>query len=121
LIRRKAVIDTENLDPIDPSEAIEALSLLLSQGKSMWKTYEEDFGELLHWLTLSHTALEPLPDYQEQFRLLSGNIRRPPDQRLSAGIHILGSAIKAMDKDSSKVKLVNLSFSYRRLIASLPD
>jgi hypothetical protein len=113
------MISTEELDPIDPSEAIEALSLLLSQGKSLWRNYQDDFGEFLHWLRLSFIGLEPLPHYQEQFRLLCGNIRRPPDQRLSAAIHILDTAVKKMKED--EVNLENLSFRYQRLIASLPD
>ncbi len=110
---------TEELISIDHSEAREALSLLLSQGKSLWKTHEDDFGEFLHWLDISHTALEPLPVHQERFRLLCGNRRRPAGERLSAGIHILDSALKKMDTD--QVNLENPSFSYRRLIASLPD
>jgi hypothetical protein len=114
------MIDAEELDPIDHAKAIEALSLLLSQGKSLWKTYRDDIGEFRHWLSLSHTALEPLPDYQERFRFLCGNKRRSADERLSAGIHVLDCALKQMD-DPNQVNLKNLSFSYRRLIASIPD
>jgi hypothetical protein len=118
--RRRAMISNEDLESIDTKQAKEALSLLLSQGKSLWKTHEDDFGEFLHWLNLSHTALEPLTDYQERFELLCGNRRKPADQRLSAGIHVLGSALKAMD-GPNQVTLENPSTSYRRLIASLPD
>src|SRR5208283_3460119 len=119
-MRRKAVTDTEELEPIDANEAREAVNLLLSEGKSLWKTYRDDFGEYLHWLSLSQTALEPLPDYQERFRFLCGNKRRSADERLSAGIHVLDCALKQMD-DPNQVNLENLSFSYRRLIASIPD
>jgi hypothetical protein len=116
----KPMTNTEELEPIDPQEAKGALNLLLSEGKSLWNTYEEDFGEFQHWLRLSHIALEPLPVYQEYFRLLCGNRRRPAGERLSAGIHVLESAIKAM-ADPNLVRLENLSFLYRRLLASIPD
>jgi hypothetical protein len=119
LIRSQKMISTEELDPIDAGEAREAVQLLLSEGKSLWKIYEDDFGEVLHWLGLSHTALEPLPKHQERFRLLCGNKRRPAGERLSAGIHILDSALKKMDTD--QVNLENPSALYRRLIMSLPD
>ncbi len=112
--------NTEELEAIDPNEAREALILLVAEGKSLWKTYRDDFGEYLHWLSLSHTALEPLPDYQEHFRLLCGNKRRSADERLSAGIHVLDCALKQMD-DPNQANLENPSVSYRRLIASLPD
>jgi len=112
--------NTEELEVIDPSEAREALKLLVAEGKSLWKTYRDDFGEFQHWLSLSHTALEPLPDYQERFRFLCVNKRRSADERLSAGIHVLDCALKQMD-DPNQVNLENLSFSYRRLIASIPD
>jgi hypothetical protein len=112
--------NTEELEAIDPKEAKEAIKLLVAEGKSLWKIYEDNFGELLHWLSLSHTALEPLPDYQERFRFLCGNKRRPPDERLSAGIYILDAALKKMD-DPNHVDLEKPSFSYRRFIASIPD
>jgi|SRR5271157_4557236 len=112
--------NTEELEPIYPEDAKEALNLLLSEGKALWKTYRDDFGEFRHWLGVSYTALEPLPDYQERFRLLCGNNRRSADERLSAGIHVLDCALKQMD-DTNQVNLENLSFSYRRLIASTPD
>lgn len=114
------MMSTEELEPIDVEQAREAFNLLLSQGQALWKTYEDDFGEFVHWLNLSHTALEPLPAYQERFRLLCGNKRRPPGERLSAGIHILESVLKALD-DPTQVSLENPSISYRRLIWSLPD
>ena len=101
------------------NEAKEALQLLLAEGKSLWKTYKDDFGELLHWLSLSHTALEPIPNYQERFRLLCGNKRLPADARLSAGIHVLDAALKKMDTD--QVNLENPSMRYRKLISSMPD
>ncbi|MGO9570401.1 MAG: hypothetical protein ACLP5H_22950 [Desulfomonilaceae bacterium] len=110
--------DPEEMEPVDPEEAKEALKLLAAQGKLLWKTYEDDFGELFHWLNLSHTALEPLPEYQEEFRFKCGNKRRAPDERLSAAIHILDSALKMMTAD--QVNLKNPSASYRRLLESLP-
>jgi hypothetical protein len=111
--------DPEELEPIEVKESMEALKLLVAEGKSLWKTYEDDFGEFLHWLSVSHTALEPLPDYQERFRILCGSKRRPAGERLSAGIHILDSALKKMTAD--QVNLENSSISYRRLIMSIPD
>jgi len=110
----------EELEAIDANEAREALELLVAEGKSLWKTHRDDFGEFLHWLRLSFIGLEPLPVYQEHFRLLCGNERRPAGERLSAAIHILESALKQMD-DPNHVNLENPSFPYRRLIASLPD
>jgi hypothetical protein len=111
--------NSEELEPIDMTEAKEALKLLIAEGKSLWKSYRDDFGEFLHWLYLSHTALEVLPDHQERFRILCGNKRRPPDERLSAGIHVLDSALKKMNSD--QVNLENPSSGYRRLVASIPD
>ena len=113
------MINTEELEPIELNEAKEALKLLLAEGKSLWKTYKDDFGKFLHWLSLSFTALEPLPDYQESFLLLCGNKRRLPDERLSAGIHVLDSALKKMDTD--QVNLENPSMRYRKLISNMPD
>jgi hypothetical protein len=117
-MRRKAMMNTEEPEPVDPEEAKEALKLLVAEGISLWKTYRDDFGEFLHWLQLSHTALEVLPDYQERFRILCGSKRRPPDERLSAGIHILDSAIKKITAD--QVNLEDPSAAYRRLLASFP-
>jgi hypothetical protein len=114
------MMNTHEMEPIDPSEARDALKLLVAEGKSLWKTYEDDFGELFHWLNLSHTALEPWPDYQERFRLLCGNKRRGPSERLSAAIHILDAAVKRMDA-SDQINLENPSRPYRRLLASIPD
>lgn len=110
----------EELEPIKVNDAREALILLLFEGKSIWKTYRDDFGEFLHWLQLSHTALEPLPDFQQRFRLLCGSKRRPAGERLSAGIHILEAAVKKMDA-SDQGSLENPSLGYRRLVASIPD
>jgi hypothetical protein len=118
-MRRKKMTDELELEPIEVKEAKEALKLLLSEGKALWKNMD-DFGELLHWLRISFTGLEPLPDYQERFRLLCENRRRPPDERLSAGIHVLDCALKQMD-DANQINLENPSLSYRRLIGSLPD
>lgn len=114
------MISTEELESVDPKEAKEALKLLLSEGKALWKNHIDDFGEFLHWLGLSFTGLEPLPEHQEQFRLLCGSKRRPVDERLSAGIYVLDSALKKMD-DADQLNLDNPTFSYRRLIGSIPD
>ncbi len=89
--------DEQELEPIEMAEARGALRVLLSEGKSLWKTHHDDFGEFLHWLNHTHTALEPLPTYQERFRILCGNRRRPAGERLSAGLYILDCALKKMD------------------------
>lgn len=111
--------DERELEGIDVKEAREALELCLGELKSLWKTYDEDPGEALHWLNLSFTALEPLPEHQKRFRQLCGNKLKPAGARLSAGIHVLESSIKKMDEDG--VNIETPSLSYRRLISSLPD
>ncbi len=113
------MIEVQELEAIDVKEAREALSILISEGKSLWKTYEDDPREIPHWLNLSFTALEPLPEHQQRFRQLCGNKLKPAGARLSAGIHVLESSIKKMDEDG--VNIETPSLSYRRLISSLPD
>lgn len=114
------MIDAEELEPIESREAREALKLLVAEGESLLRQGIENFGEYRHWVTLSFTALEPLPKHQEFFNLKCWQKRGSAEDRLSEGIYLLKQAVRAMD-DPNQVNLANPSISYRRLIASIPD
>jgi hypothetical protein len=113
------MIDAEELEPIELREATEALKLLVAEGESLLRQGIEDFGEFKHWLGLSFTALEPLPDHQEHFRLKCWERRGSPHARLREGIHLLRQSLRSMDDPEFRIH--DPSVSYRRLILSLPD
>jgi len=111
--------DEQELEPIEGQEAKEALKAGISTGESLLREGIERFAQYKYWATASFTALEPLPVHQEHFRLKCWENRGPTYFRLREGVHLLKQALRAMDDPD--FRLDDLSPSYRRLIASLPD
>jgi hypothetical protein len=119
LIRRKAMTDEQELEPIETNEAKEALKFLIAEAESMLREGIEDFVEFKHWLGLSLTALEPLPEHQEHLRLKCWERRGSAHARLREGVHLLRQSLRRMDDPEFRIH--DPSLSYRRLIMSLPD
>lgn len=114
------MINTEELEPIGAEHAREALRLLISEGESLLYQGIEHFGDYKHWASLTFTALEPLPEYQEHFRLKCWEKRGSAEAKLSEGIYLLKQVLKKMDAPD-QFNLDSPSVSYRRLIYSIPD
>lgn len=112
--------DSDELEPIELEQAKELLKLLMAEGERLLRENIDDLGEFVHWLRLSFTALEPIPDYQQHFRLKCGPCKRSADARLREGLYILRYAVRKMD-NLDEPGLTDLSDSYRRLIGSIPD
>jgi hypothetical protein len=119
LIRRKAMTDEQELEPIEANEAKEALTFLIAEAESLLRQGIEDFGEFKHWASLAFTALEPLPYHQDHFNLKCWQKRGPVYFRIREGVHLLKQSLRKMADPEFRVD--DPSLGYRRLIMSLPD
>lgn len=108
------------IETIDQERIQEVLSLGLEKAEDLIS--ERDFrrGVVNYWASSMHVALEPVPEHQGRFRIMSCNQSRGSEERLSVGASIVRNAISDITNDDDDWVFCP-SPEYWELLSRIPE